>query len=409
MSERPAGPLTDEDPPVPVAATGEPTATVVGRKVASSAQWALRLLILGVAAYALLWLIGKGWSLIFPLLLGVLLAAVLWPLARLLRRFLPAAAAAGLSLLILLGVLAGVFASIIPSVADQAPAVAESASEGLDQVQQWVAGPPLNLGDEQLGGLINQGIEKLQANAQTIAISLAGGLGTLGSGLITTLLVLVLAFFCLNDGDKLLPWSRRWLDERTWRHTDALGRRLWTVMRGYILAQAAVALADAILIGIGLVIVGVPFALPLAVIIFFSAFIPIIGAIVSGLLAVLVALVTGGLTSALIILGVVFVVQQIEGNVLQPLLVGHTMNLHPAVVIAAVTIGGTLYGITGAFLAVPVAAVIAVVLRYARHTLHPDEPENPVRGEREQQRIERIRRLRRAERPQPAETPQAPA
>ncbi|GAB7193380.1 hypothetical protein NUM3379_40900 [Kineococcus sp. NUM-3379] len=401
--------MTQNMPPGPVAATDEPTTVVVGSKVASAAQWALRLLILGAFAYAVLRLLAMSWSLLFPLLLGVLLAAVLWPLTMLLRRFMPRAAAAGLSVLLLLAVVAGVFASIIPSVTSQAPEVADSASRGLDQVQQWVTGPPLNLADDELGGLINQGIGKLQANAQTIALSLVGGLGSVGSGVITTLLVLVLAFFCLNDGDRLVPWSRRWLDERTWRHTEALSTRIWKVLRGYILSQAAVALADAVFIGLGLVFTGVPFALPLAVIIFFSAFIPIIGAVVSGLLAVLVALVTGGLTSALIILAVVFAVQQLEGNVLQPLLVGHTMNLHPAVVIGAVTIGGTLYGITGAFLSVPVAAIAAVVLRYVRHTLRPDEPENPVRGQREQERIDRIqRRLRRAERPEPPQQEPAP-
>ena len=394
--------MTQNMPPGPVVATDEPTKAVVGSKVASAAQWALRLLILGAFAYAVLRLLAMSWSLLFPLLLGVLLAAVLWPLTMLLRRVMPRAAAAGLSLVLLLAVVAGVFASIIPSVTSQAPEVAESASRGLDQVQEWVTGPPLNLADDELGGLINQGIGKLQANAQTIALSLVGGLGSVGSGVITTLLVLVLAFFCLNDGDRLVPWSRRWLDERTWRHTEALGSRIWKVLRGYILSQAAVALVDALFIGIGLAILGVPFALPLGVIIFFASFIPIIGAVVTGLLAVLVALVTVGWVQALIVLGIVLLVQQLEGNVLQPLLVGHTMNLHPAVVIGAVTVGGTLYGITGAFLSVPVAAIVAVVLRYARHTLHPDEPENPVRGKREQERIDRVqRRLRRAERPAP--------
>ncbi|GAA4978144.1 AI-2E family transporter [Kineococcus glutinatus] len=399
--------MTENVPPAPVAATGEPTKDVVGSKVSSAAQWALRLLILGAFAYALLWLLGKSWSLLFPLLLGVLLAAVLWPLTALLRRFLPNVVAALLSLLVLVGVVAGVFASIIPSVTSQTSEVVDSANAGLDQVQTWVTGPPLNLGDDQIGDLINEGVSRLQSNAQSIALGVVGGLSSVGSGVITTLLVLVLAFFCLNDGDRFIPWSRRWLDERTWRHADALGTRIWKVLRGYILSQAAVAFVDALFIGVGLAVLDVPFALPLGVIIFFASFIPIIGAVVTGLLAVLVALVTAGWVQALIVLGIVLLVQQIEGNVLQPLLVGHTMNLHPGVVIGAVTIGSTLYGITGAFLSVPVAAILAVVLRYVRHTLRPDEPENPERDEREQERIERIQRLRRA--PRPAEQRAEPA
>ena len=145
-------------------------------------------------------------------------------------------------------------------------------------------------------------------------------------------------------------------------------------LSGFIKAQAAVGLVDAVLIGIGLAVLGVPLALPLAVLVFFGAFIPIIGAVVTGILAALVALVTQGPTIALIVIGLVLVVQQLEGNVLQPILVGRTMDLHPALVIIAVTAGGTLAGITGAFLAVPVVAVGAVCVRYARQQLAEVEP-----------------------------------
>ncbi|GAB3601874.1 hypothetical protein GCM10027586_05070 [Kineococcus gypseus] len=363
--------------------TGQtPTVNVVERGIADASRWALRLLVLGVGVAGLLWLLGKGWSLLLPLLLAVLLSAILWPLAQVLRAVLPRAIAALLAILILLAVVVGVFAALIPTVVDQAGDVADSAVAGLDQVQGWINGPPLNLGDDQIGGLVDQGVTELQNNAQNIALGVVGGVGTvgatIGSGVVTFLLVLVLTFFCLADGDRLLPWSRRWLDANTHRHATALGSRIWATVRGYILSQAAVALVDAIFIGAGLAILRVPFALPLAVAIFFAAFIPIVGAVVTGVLATLVALVTLGWVQALIVLGIVLLVQQIEGNVLQPLLVGKTLALHPAVVIGAVTVGGTLFGIVGAFLAVPVAAIITVVLRYVHHVLLPDEPENPA-------------------------------
>jgi predicted PurR-regulated permease PerM len=363
----------------------------------------LRLLVLGLGVAAAIWLLGKSWSLLLPLLLAILLSAILWPLAHVLRAVLPRALAALVAILLLVAVVVGIFAALIPNVANQSGEVADSAVEGLAQVQQWVTGPPLDLGDDQIGNLVNQGIAELQTNAQSIALSVVGGVGTvgatIGSGVVTFLLVLVLTFFCLSDGDRLLPWSRRWLSAEAHRHTTALGSRVWAAVRGYILSQAAVALVDAVFIGVGMAIVGVPFALPLAVAIFFAAFIPIVGAVVTGVLAVLVALVTLGWVQALVVLGIVLLVQQLEGNVLQPLLVGKSLALHPAVVIGSVTIGGTLFGITGAFLAVPVTAIITVILRYVHHELVPDEPENP-QAEASNKRKRRVRHPE--EEPQPA-------
>ncbi|MEZ0165322.1 AI-2E family transporter [Kineococcus sp. LSe6-4] len=374
MSDQP------DAPPTPTAPR-EPATDVVARGVTQASRWALRLLVLGIGVAGLIWLLGKGWSLLLPLLLAILLSAILWPLTHVLRAVLPRALAALVSLLLLIAAVVGIFAALIPTVADQSGQVADSAIAGLDQVQEWVTGPPLNLGDDQIGNLVNQGIAELQSNAQTIALGVVGGVGTvgatIGTGVVTFVLVLVLAFFCLSDGDRLLPWSRRWMSPEAHRHVTALGSRVWTTLRGYILSQAAVALVDAVFIGIGLAIVGVPFALPLAVAIFFAAFIPIVGAVVTGALATLVALVTLGWVQAVIVLGIVLLVQQLESNVLQPMLVGKSLALHPAVVIGSVTIGGTLFGITGAFLAVPVAAIGTVVLRYVHHELVPEEPENP--------------------------------
>ena len=140
--------------------------------------------------------------------------------------------------------------------------------------------------------------------------------------------------------------------------------RSWNTLAGFIRTQAIVSLVDAIFIGLGLLILGVPLAPVLAVITFFGGFIPIIGAFTAGALAVIIALVSGGLTKALLVLGLVILVQQIEGNVLQPILQSRSMGLHAAIVLLAVAVGGTLFGIVGAFLAVPVAAVAAVWLRY---------------------------------------------
>ncbi|MDN5917771.1 MAG: AI-2E family transporter, partial [Pseudonocardia sp.] len=158
-------------------------------------------------------------------------------------------------------------------------------------------------------------------------------------------------------------------------------RRIWVTISEFIRTQAIVAFVDAVLIGAGLLIVGVPLALPLAVITFLGGFIPIVGAVVAGALAVLVALVSNGFAAAVIVLLIVLAVQQIEGNVLQPVLQSRSLGLHAAVVLLAVTAGSTLYGIAGAFLSVPIVAAAAVVLRYLGEVIDARTGATPADGE----------------------------
>jgi predicted PurR-regulated permease PerM len=196
--------------------------------------------------------------------------------------------------------------------------------------------------------------------------------------MLTLVLTLVLTFFFLKDGPRFLPWVARWLPERSASHVAELSHRFWGVLGGFIRAQSGVGLADAIGIGVGLAVLGVPLALPLAVLTFVGAFIPIVGAFITGLLAVLVAWVTDGTTTALIVAALVVVVQQLESNLLSPLLMGRTLALHPALVILGVTAGGTIAGVTGAFLAVPVLAVATAAARYAKE-LVDDRGASPPR------------------------------
>ena len=174
----------------------------------------------------------------------------------------------------------------------------------------------------------------------------------------------MLTFFFVKDGHKFLPWLENLSGRRAGEHTVEVLGRMWSTLGGFIRTQSLVALIDAVIIGAGMVLVGVPLAVPLAVVTFFGAYIPIVGAFVSGALAVLVTLVTNDPKDALIVLLVVIAVQQLEGNVLSPWLQGKKMNLHAAIVLLSVTAGGTLFGVTGAFLAVPVAASTAELLRY---------------------------------------------
>jgi predicted PurR-regulated permease PerM len=205
---------------------------------------------------------------------------------------------------------------------------------------------------------------RIQESVSTIAAGVLAGVGSIASGVITLVLVLILTFLFVKDGPRFLPWVHSVAGPSAGGHLAEVLRRIWVTVGSFIRQQAVVSLADAVFIGVGLLVVGVPLALPLAVLTFLGGFIPIIGAFVAGAVAVLVALVNNGLAAGVTVLVIVVVVQQIEGNVLQPLLQSRGLGLHAAVVLLAITAGSTLYGIAGAFLAVPVTAALAVVLRY---------------------------------------------
>jgi predicted PurR-regulated permease PerM len=352
--------------PAPVLATGPASrGQLLGAILQRTARWSLQIVLVALGAWVLAWIVGRLWVIVLPVLLGIFIAAVLWPAAAWLRRhgWRPALAAATVVLAGLL-VVGGVVTLLAVSITGGIGEVATSAANGIGQIRQWLLGPPLNLAESRLNDLLSQATTRLQQSLSTIATTVLTGVGAVASGVVTALLALVLAFLFVKDGPRFLPWLRGVAGPTGGTHLSEVLARVWRTLSGFIQTQAAVALIDGVLIGIGLFIVGVPLALPLAVLTFVGGFIPIVGAIIAGALAVLVALVSNGFTAALIVLGIVLLVQQVEGNVLQPMLQSRTMQLHAAVVLLAVTAGGSLYGIAGAFLAVPVVAAVAVVLRY---------------------------------------------
>jgi predicted PurR-regulated permease PerM len=335
-----------------------------------------QLLLIAAALYLLFWVLGKLWSILLPVVLGLLITTVLWPATRFLRRHnWPPALAASVVLLTFLAAFGGIIAAIAPSVADQVTKLADAATAALQDVQDWLQGPPFNLGEDQIGNAVDSAINSIQGNAQDIAGYALTGVSAVGNGLLNLVLALILVFFFLKDGPRWVPWLAAQTGYKAARHVAALNYKIWATLSEFIRQQALVGFIDAFFIGIGLWILGVPLVIPLAVLTFFGGFVPIIGAFVAGAFAVLVALVSNGVTTALIVLAIVVAVQQIEGNVLQPIIQGRGFNLHAAVVILAVTAGSALYGIIGAFLSVPVAAIIAVVYRYARDQLDERSPE----------------------------------
>jgi putative heme transporter len=334
------------------------------------------LLVLATVAVAL-WLLGRMWSVVWPVVIGLLLTTLTWPPVRALRRrgWHPALAASVVTLLFLV-VAAGTLVLIVVPVASQAGEMADRVVDGIQRVREWASGPPLNISDEQVSVAFDTAATRIQDSVGGIVTATVAGVSTVVNGIVTTVLALFLMFFFLKDGPRFLPWLARQLPGRLAVDVPTIALRSWNTLGSFVRSQAFVGLLDAVFIGLGLWIVGVPLVLPLMVLTFVSAFVPIVGALFAGLVAVLITLVSNGPTDALIVLAVIVAVQQLEGNVFQPMVQSRGLGLHAAVVLLAVTLGGTLAGIVGSLLAVPVAAFVAVLWNYLRDQL--GEPADEV-------------------------------
>ena len=357
-ADSPAEDHPDRDAPID-------RARVISRGVRITAGWSARVLLIGLGLAGVLWILAQLWVGVLPVVLAMTVASVFSPVVSWLRGHRwPSVVAAGATVLAVLAVIGGVLALIVRPMIRQGSALASSAGDGIDQLRDWLAGPPLGISSRQIDEAVSVVVDRLRSSAGDLATGALSGVGALTSGLVTLVLVVVLVFLFLKDGPLFLPWLRRRTGPSVGAHLTEVFARMWNTLGGFIRVQALVSLVDAVLIGLGLVILGVPLAAPLAVVTFFFSFVPIIGAVAAGALAVAVALVSNGPTTALLVVGVILLVQQLESNVLQPFLQGKSLELPAAVVLLSVTVGGTLFGISGAFLAVPVVATAATALRY---------------------------------------------
>lgn len=305
--------------------------------------------------------------LVAPLVLALFPAALLAPIAGwLMRRRVPPAAASLLVLLAGLGVLVGAIGLLTPAIAAELPGLADSVRQGLSELQAFLEAGPFGIDparvERMMESLRTQGAQVAQQAAGTVAAAVAEGIAGLIFGLVAL-------FFYLKDGPRIAAWVRDLFPERTRADVQAIGTQTWTTVGAYFRGQLLVALIDAVFIGLGLFVLGIPLALPLAVLVFLGGLFPIVGAVVSGAIAVLVALADAGLGTALLVLAIVVAVQQLESNVFAPVVLGRATALHPLAVILAIAAGGVLLGVLGAFLAVPVAASVNRACGYlgARH------------------------------------------
>ncbi|MGV9216047.1 AI-2E family transporter [Micromonospora sp. RB23] len=344
-----------------------------------AAAWCWRLIVIGVVAWALLRIVGTVRIVIIPLAIALLLSALLAPaVGWLLRARLPRSLATAVVLVGGLAAVIGTLTLVVNEFIQGVPELSEKSSQGVRQIQNWLKTGPLHLSDTQLDRYIDEAQGWINDNTSKFTSGALSTAATLAEVLTGTLLVLFATFFFLRDGNKiwrfvvrLLPVAARW-------KVDDAGRAAWQTLVAYVRATVLVAFIDAVGIGIFLVIFDVPFAFPLAALVFLGAFIPIVGAALSGGVAVLVALVDSGPVTALIILGAVIGVQQVEGHVLQPLIMGRAVAIHPLAVIIGIAAGVVLAGITGALVSVPLIAVLNTAVRRLAARTVPDTPPDAV-------------------------------
>jgi predicted PurR-regulated permease PerM len=349
-----------------------------------AAAWSWRLVMVAVAAAILLYVVSKLHQVFVPVSIALLLSALLAPLVNWLRdrARLHRSLATAIAMIAGLAVVAGVLTLVITEFMSSWEQLSQQAQGGLQQIQNWLKGGPLHLSDKQLDsaiGAAQQWLKDHRASLTTGALSTAT---TAFEVIASIFLVLFTTFFFLRDGRRIWRFLVGLLPEGAREPLGTAGEQSWLTLVAYVRATVLVAFIDAAGIGIGLVILRVDVAFALAALVFLGAFIPIVGATLSGTVAVLVALVTRGPVIALLVIAVVIGVQQLEGHVLQPLIMGRAVSVHPLAVIIAIATGVVLAGIIGALVAVPILAVLNTGIRHLaarqRHRPEPAPPEEVV-------------------------------
>jgi len=328
-----------------------------GLRVSGALAW--RFIMVIAALYVIVWLAGYFSQVLIPIAIALLLSALMAPgVERLSKAGVPRGLASLLVMVLGIALLGGLITFVIITFTNGLPQLQQQVSESLSQIQDWLTTGPLHLRTQQIRDFISNIVKAIQENQATItqgALTTAATIGEILTGLLLTVFTLI---FFLYDGAGIWKFVTRGVPARVRERVDVAGRRSFAALVSYVRATAAVALVDAVGIGIGLAIVGVPLVIPLSALVFLSAFVPIIGAVLAGTVAVLIALVANGFIAALVVLGIVIAVMQLEGHVLQPWLLGRAVRLHPLAVVLAIAAGLVAAGIAGALLAVPLLAVL---------------------------------------------------
>ncbi|GAA1764106.1 AI-2E family transporter [Luedemannella helvata] len=392
---------------------GQTTIEVVGRDDSEvphglriAAGWAWRLLVLILATAVLLYLVARLQLVVIPLAISLLLSALLAPFVDSLRRMgVQRSLATAIALVTGIAAVAGVLTMVITQFINGFPKLSENTAQAISRIQTWLQTGFLHLTDQQLNSFFDEVQKWLTNNKDTLTSGALSTATTILHVLTGVFLVLFSTFFFMRDGRSITGFLIGLLPSRAREPMAHAADESWRTLVSYVRATVLVAFIDAVGIGLALVILRVDFWLPLAALVFLGSFIPVIGATISGAVASLVALVTNGWVTALLVLGSVILVQQLEGHVLQPLIMGRAVSIHPLAVIVAIAMGGVVAGIIGALVAVPLVAVLNTAVRVLAAHRHgaqggmahdradpgddglavppPASPEGPAKGARE--------------------------
>lgn len=351
---------TDHQPPEP----GPSFVPDVPEWLRRATGWAWRSLLILSAVAVAVWLLIQVRVVVIPLVLGLLLASVLDP-ARIRLRSLGVGPtpASLISVLFALLTMIGLGAFVGTQVVAQFDEIRDQALEAWSELLAWAGSNPFGLDGAEIDRVLESARTWLTDRAPELLRGLAGRASGIVGAITAAALTFVYAFFILRDGRRLVDWVRSRLPVEKGKAMVEVVGAAWSTLRRYLIGTAVIAVVDGTIVLVTLLILGVPLALPLATIMFIGAFIPFIGGLVAGTLSVAVALVTNGWVAAVIVAVVLVVTQQLEGDLLAPVVLGQAVDLHPAVVLTVVTGGLAIGGVLGGFLAVPLAAVVAVILR----------------------------------------------
>ncbi|MGG7465069.1 MULTISPECIES: AI-2E family transporter [unclassified Plantibacter] len=337
----------------------------VTRGMRTAAAWSWRILVVAAAVALLIFIIVQLRLIVIPLLIAILVSALLTPVVSfLVRHRWPRGLAVAAAMLGAIAVVSGLLYLAISQIYAQFDSVKDRSLGAFDDFKQFLLDSPMHITEAQLNDFVGQVWNSVQEDGQVLvsgALSLGSTLGHVATGLFLSLFCLL---FILIDGKTIWRWTVRVFPKRARPAVDGAGQAGWTTLGNYARTQILVATIDAVGIGLGAFLLGVPLAIPVAVLVLLGSFVPIIGAVVTGAVAVFLALVYNGPFIALLMLIVVLAVQQIEGHVLQPLIMGTAVKVHPLAVVLAVAGGTMVAGIPGALFAVPVVAVFNVMVHY---------------------------------------------
>jgi len=355
----------------------------VPRGVRIAAAWAWRFLVLAAAGFVVFRAISTLSLVVIPVVVSLLLAALLQPVVAWLRhRGVPRTLAAIIVLVTGIAAVAGTLTVVIRAFVAGFSDLNEQVQQGIEKIRNWLVEGPLHLSTAQLDDAVDAAQQARTDHQGSRTAGAVSSATTLCHVLTGSFLVLFTTFFFLKDGRTIWTFLVRFLPRAAQDAVSQAGDYSWRTLIAYVRATVLVAFVDALGIGLAVYVIGVPLALPLGALVFLGAFIPVIGATLSGAVAVLVALVAKGPVAALLVFAAVIAVQQLEGHVLQPLLLGRAVALHPLGVIVALAAGVVLAGIVGALVAVPLVAVVNTAVRYLAAHPHgepvpPDEPDPP--------------------------------